>query len=184
MTARFAEWTDLNDPEEPLTIEYYDYDTLPPIPEDVQILKLSKCRIQSLSSLPTTLQQLNFYKTSCKNFIQLPDGLLRMFIDESFVSFQVFPHTLQELRYIESRLDDIPSLPLGLRNFTVLDCIATTPYPALPPSLQTFVWLYTEIDDTDFIQIPETVQHFDVEGQTTRQGLARFLARRASEMRG
>jgi hypothetical protein len=184
LAARFAEWVDANDTEQPLTIEYYDYDTLPPIPDGVQVLRFIKCRIQEFPVLPATLKQLNFYKTACRKAIHLSDGLLQMFIDESFVNFQGFPYTLQELRYVESHLNNLPPLPVVLRKFTVLDCIATLPYPQLPPSLETFEWLYTEIDDTDFIQIPETVQHFNVEGQTTRQGLARFLARRAAEMRG
>jgi hypothetical protein len=184
LAARFAEWVDNNDPEQPLTIEYYDYDTLPPIPDGVQVLRFSKCCIYELSPLPTTLKQLNFYKTSCRKVVHLPEGLVYLSIDESLVNFDVFPYTLADLRYIESHVNDLPPLPISLRNFTVLDCIVALPYPALPPSLETFEWMYTEIDDTDFIQIPDTVHHFNVEGQHTRQGLARFLARRAAEMRG
>ncbi len=184
LATRFSEWVDNNDPELPLTIDYYDFDTLPPIPNDVQILRISKCLIHELPPLPTNLKQLGFYKTQCSEIVHLPEGLVYLNIDESVVNFQVFPYTLTDLRYIESHVSDLPPLPIGLRNFTVIDCIASPPYPQLPPSLNTFEWMYTEIDDTDFIHIPETVQHFNVEGQTTRQGLARFLARRAAETRG
>jgi hypothetical protein len=184
LTARFAEWTDKQDPEEPLAIDYYDYDVMPPIPEGVQVLRLNKCRIQALPALPTSLKHLNFYKVQIRSAVNLCDGLVHMFIDESVVNFQDFPHTLRDLRYVESHVNNLPSLPLGLRTFCVIDCIASVPYPQLPPSLEIFEWMYTEIDDTDFIHIPESVHQFNVEGQTTRQGLARYLARRAAEMRG
>lgn len=183
MSAHFERWAAQNDPEEVLEISYYNFDTLPPLPETVQNLKIHKCLIQSLPHLPSSLKEVVFYKTTIRTKTEYSDGIRRLVFDESFVPAANFPETLEDLIYIECNLVDLPLLPPSLQHFRVLDCIVPPPLPALPPNLRDFIWMYTEIDG-EFPMIPDSVQNLDVEGHKTRQAVARYLARYAAGHRG
>ena len=144
----------------------YTLANLPNLPAGLKTLICGYTIISALSSLPNTLIHLDCQYNLISSYPSLPNGLKYFYYGRQTTSnfpipIPALPSGLLELTIQGDVLvnNDVPTLPLTLKNLKIYSCPINNPFPAFPPTLRYFTCNNCQL--TSIPSLPSTM--FDLE---------------------